>query len=159
MAVNIPDGINHVTHDTLDLLLPVLTSYQACYNRKDVTAEENRAYIGQFIDQPDRGAFHIYAHKGEALGFTGIYFNYSTVRTQQFGLMNDLFVAEKARRHGIGRALVSNAAYFCLEQGCKVMRWATEMDNTTAQSLYSKMAHFKTDWKHYEVLLEHIPKR
>ena len=54
---------------------------------------------------------------GVVVGFTQLYPIFSSVRTARTWLLNDLFVAEGARRFGVARALLDAAAAFAREQG------------------------------------------
>lgn len=50
--------------------------------------------------------------------------------------LEDLFVAPAARGHGIGRALIDDAAAQARARGCHRLYWHTRADNTRARTLY-----------------------
>jgi GNAT superfamily N-acetyltransferase len=58
------------------------------------------------------------------------------VRTARTWLLNDLFVAEGARRGGVARALLDAAAAFAREQGAAGVMLETTRDNGPARALY-----------------------
>jgi GNAT superfamily N-acetyltransferase len=51
-------------------------------------------------------------------------------------LLEDLYVAEEARRSGLGRALVEGAIARARERGCRRMELDTNEDNAPARALY-----------------------
>ena len=55
--------------------------------------------------------------KGEAVGFTLWTFNYSTWEGRRGLFLEDIFVEERARRYGVGRALMADLARRALAQG------------------------------------------
>ena len=63
---------------------------------------------------------------------------YSSVRTARTWILNDLFVAESARRSGAARALLDAAAEFAREQGAGGISLETTRDNGPARALYRK---------------------
>jgi GNAT superfamily N-acetyltransferase len=73
---------------------------------------------------------------GDALGFTHLYPLFSSVRTARVWLLNDLFVADAARRQGVARALLDAAVVFAREQGAAGLMLETGSDNAPARALY-----------------------
>jgi GNAT superfamily N-acetyltransferase len=53
-------------------------------------------------------------------------------------ILNDLFVAEEARRRGVGARLLRVARDYALRTGAVRLALATAVTNTTAQSLYER---------------------
>jgi ribosomal protein S18 acetylase RimI-like enzyme len=64
--------------------------------------------------------------------------------------IDDLFVAETAREHGVGRQLIDAVKQFGSEKNLGVIQWITKGDNETARKLYDDVAH-PTDWVTYEL--------
>lgn len=73
---------------------------------------------------------------GVAVGFTQLYPMYSSVRTARTWILNDLFVAETARRSGVARALLVAAAQFARDDGAAGISLETTCDNAAARALY-----------------------
>ena len=69
-------------------------------------------------------------------GFTQLYPIFSSVRTARTWLLNDLFVAEHARRGGVARALLNAAAEFGRSEGAAGLVLETTVDNAPARALY-----------------------
>ena len=70
------------------------------------------------------------------VGFTQLYPMYSSVRMARTWILNDLFVAEHARRGGVARALLDAAAAFAREDGAAGISRETTRDNASARALY-----------------------
>lgn len=77
-----------------------------------------------------------------------IYFmNFSTWSGAPGLYLEDLFVRPEARRHGLGRKLLSGLARIATDRGCKRMEWAVLDWNTPAQDFYKKLGAFEmTGW-------------
>jgi ribosomal protein S18 acetylase RimI-like enzyme len=73
---------------------------------------------------------------GRAAGFTQLYPMFSSVRTARIWILNDLYIDEGARRHGVGKALLDAAAQFAKEQGTAGLVLETTRDNEAARALY-----------------------
>jgi len=69
-------------------------------------------------------------------GFTQLYPMFSSVRAARTYVLNDLYVAEHARRGGVGEALLRAAARFGRERGAIRLELETMPENLAAQSLY-----------------------
>jgi GNAT superfamily N-acetyltransferase len=54
------------------------------------------------------------------------------------GYLEDLFVAEKARGQGLGRALIEDLVAIGRARGWRRLYWLTEIENTTARRLYDQ---------------------
>jgi ribosomal protein S18 acetylase RimI-like enzyme len=61
---------------------------------------------------------------------------FSSVRTARIWVLNDLYIDESARRHGVGRALLDAAAQFAKEQDAAGLVLETTRDNEAARALY-----------------------
>lgn len=73
---------------------------------------------------------------GVAAGFTQLYPMFSSVRTARTWILNDLFVADEARRSGVARALLDAAAQYARDDGAAGISLETTRDNTAARALY-----------------------
>ncbi|MBT3765194.1 MAG: GNAT family N-acetyltransferase [Rhodospirillaceae bacterium] len=64
--------------------------------------------------------------------------------------LQDLFVAEKARNLGAGRALIETLSQKATEENWYRVYWLTDRDNTTARKLYDKVTTV-TNWVRYDI--------
>jgi GNAT superfamily N-acetyltransferase len=65
---------------------------------------------------------------GEPVGFALFFHNYSTWRGRIGLFLEDIFVTERARRHGVGRCLIEDLAALAVARGCarfdlSVLHW------------------------------------
>lgn len=86
----------------------------------------------------------------EPVGFVQLYPVFSSVQMKKSWVLNDLFVAEHARNHGIGEALLQQAKQFGRETGAAYLVLQTASDNYNAQSVYEKNGWIKTQDFFYE---------
>jgi putative acetyltransferase len=76
---------------------------------------------------------------GKATGFAQLYPTFSSVRAARHLVLNDLIVHRRARRNGVGRALLDAAARFARDRGIARLKLSTAIDNTPAQRLYESL--------------------
>jgi GNAT superfamily N-acetyltransferase len=76
---------------------------------------------------------------GESAGFALFFHNYSTWRGQRGLYVEDLFVPERFRRRGIGRALLCELARIARLRCCARMEWAVLSWNQPAIDFYRSL--------------------
>ena len=64
--------------------------------------------------------------------------------------IRDRFTSSDARGRGVGSALLTRLAEIARDEGATVVRWITAGDNTTARSLYDRVAT-QTPWVTYDL--------
>lgn len=74
----------------------------------------------------------------EPVGFMQLYPIFSSVGLKRTWLLNDLYVAAFARKHGVGKLLLEEAKQFGKETKSRWLLLQTGADNFTAQSVYEK---------------------
>ena len=90
---------------------------------------------------------------GKVIGFT--HFHYQLTTWSQIGhcYLEDLFVEQHSRGKGAARALIEAVRARAVERGYSELFWITRSTNTTARTLYDKVAT-ATDFIRYEIPLE-----
>lgn len=91
---------------------------------------------------------------GVVAGFAQLYPMYSSVRTARTWILNDLFVAEAARRRGVARALLDAASAFAREDGAAGISLETTRDNAPARALYREAGWNEDDTQWYSLRLD-----
>ena len=71
------------------------------------------------------------------VSFNSIHY-FSSVSLQKTWLLNDVYVKETQRKHGIGRMLLDEAKLFGKESGAGWLLLQTANDNYIAQIVYEK---------------------
>lgn len=94
------------------------------------------------------------AEQGEKLlGFTQLFPSFSSVSIQRLWILNDLFVAQEARKQGAAEMLMNAAKSFAIETNSKGIILETDVDNVQAQSLYHKLGYNKQDSTYHYFLV------
>ncbi|MDH3214684.1 MAG: GNAT family N-acetyltransferase [Candidatus Krumholzibacteria bacterium] len=78
-----------------------------------------------------------------ALGFTQLYPSYSSVSMQRLWILNDLYVDQRSRNRGVGRALIDRACKLAIDTGAKGLILETAIDNRVAKRLYEEYGFAK----------------
>ena len=130
--------IRQATIHDLDVLVPLFDGYRQFYEQGSDLALARRFLTERFAhhesvillacDRQQRG-----------LGFTQLYPLFSSVRAVRTYLLNDLFVATDARRHGVARSLMLAAADHAHALGAANLSLTTALDNAPAQALYESL--------------------
>jgi ribosomal protein S18 acetylase RimI-like enzyme len=90
------------------------------------------------------------AFDGEnAIGFMQLYPSFSSVSMQRIIILNDLYIDEKWRGRGVGKALIKEAEKIALENGIKKITLSTAQDNVKAQKLYEAEGFLKGGFFNY----------
>lgn len=71
------------------------------------------------------------------------YLFHTTVWTADSCYLQDLFVDEAARGHGVARALIERVAQAARERGASRLYWQAKHDNARARALYDTLAQHK----------------
>jgi GNAT superfamily N-acetyltransferase len=113
------------------------------------------ALARSLISDPDREGLQLLARDaaGDAVGFATIYWSWSTARAGRLGIMNDLFVAERARGRGLADRLVLECAAHCRSRGALALEWETALDNHRAQAVYDRLGGVRERWLSYSLEL------
>ena len=122
-------------------------AYQVFY-RVDIPEADTRALWARLLDpgEPVHGALAV--GPDGAVGLAHWLTHRSTWSAADYCYLNDLYVAERARRGGIGRRLIEHVYGDARARGCAQVYWLTHETNTTAQSLYNAVAR-RTGFIHY----------
>jgi GNAT superfamily N-acetyltransferase len=79
---------------------------------------------------------------GRLVGFAHYLFHRATFSLTDHCYLEDLFVAEDARRLGAGRALIGAVMKAARRAGSKRVYWHTEETNRAARALYDSLATY-----------------
>ena len=146
-------SVHRATSGDLDALVPLFDGYRGFYEqpsdtglaREFLAARLQRGESAIFIATLDDG--------GMPAGFTQLYPTFSSVRAARVWVLNDLFVAPRARKRGVAQALLDAAAAFARDDGAIRLELETTPENNTAQSLYRSAG-----WHEYDGTLRfHLP--
>jgi ribosomal protein S18 acetylase RimI-like enzyme len=138
----------------LDALAELFDGYRQFYRTSSDLAAA-RAFLKERLELDESVVFVASLPESDALsGFTQLYPFFSSVRMRRLWILNDLFVAEKARQRGVARALMEAARAFASSTGAASLELATEVTNTSAQALYEDLGYARDDdFYHYALTL------
>lgn len=132
-----PLSVRMATPSDLAPLSALFDAYRQFY-RQPADIERARDFIGERQARGD--SWILVAQNGDALvGFCQLYPSFSSTHTSRIAILNDLFVAETARRQGVAHALMRAAEELGRNLGMRALELSTAITNTGAQSLYEAM--------------------
>lgn len=144
--------VRQATIHDLDAITPLFDAYRRFYAQPG-DLERARGFLRERFAHHESVILLAVDVDGAALGFTQLYPVFSSVRCVRSYLLNDLFVAPAARKHGVGARLLTAAAEFARANGAASMSLSTATDNAAAQHLYEALG-----WKSETGFLEyHLP--
>ncbi len=112
----------------------------AAYEREPEAVEVTAAILRAQMESNDPPFECLIAElDGAAAGFALFFRNYSTWRGRPGLFLEDLFVPERYRRRGIGRALLKRLAALSVERGYGRMEWSVLDWNQPAQDFYRSL--------------------
>jgi ribosomal protein S18 acetylase RimI-like enzyme len=127
-------AVRRANESDLDAIAPLFDAYRQFYHQPS-DLPRAREWLRERMLR-DEAMLLVAERGGTAIGFTQLYPMFSSVRTARLWILNDLFVAAGARRHGVARALLEAAAQACREDGAAGLMLETGRDNFAARALY-----------------------
>lgn len=133
--------IKQASIDDINIVAPLFNAYRIFYNQaSDMAGATNFLYERIVKNQ---STLFIAFINGQAVGFTQLYPIFSSVSLRPALLLNDLYIAETARKMGIATALLNKAKEFGKQNNAGWLLLETAFDNYNAQSLYEKNGWIK----------------
>jgi GNAT superfamily N-acetyltransferase len=132
-------NIHPITRDEVPALLSLIRAL-AAYEKKPhkVIANEADLLRDLFGPQPKFRAL-IAEWNGEPAGYASFFHFYSTYEGSAALFLEDLFVLEEFRGHGIGKSLLAAVAKLALDEGCFGLRWEVLDWNHAAIEFYENL--------------------
>ena len=128
-------NIKQATTVHLDDLILLFDAYRVFY-RQPSNLEAARDFLKERLTKQDSVIYIAYIND-VAVGFTQLYFLFSSVSMQPMYLLNDLYTDSNCRNKSIGTALINKAKAICKQKGYKGIIIQTEKINP-AQHLYQR---------------------
>jgi GNAT superfamily N-acetyltransferase len=143
-------SIARVGPDDLRDLLPLMRAYCDFYDASP-SDEDLLALAKALIADPDREGVQLIGRDGHgaAIGFATVIWTWSTTDAARLGVMNDLFVAERARGGGLAERLIAACRTECARRGASRLAWQTAPDNLRAQAVYDRVGGVREKWIDY----------
>lgn len=146
--------IRQATVHDLDVLVPLFDGYRQFYAQPaDPTLA--RTFLSERFAHHQSLILIACDDQGNGLGFTQLYPLFSSVRAVRIYLLNDLFVAQNARRRGVASALLAASAEHARVLGAANLLLSTAIDNAPAQALYESLGwHRDRSFCEYRLALQ-----
>ncbi len=126
--------VRRATLDDVKIVAPLFNQYRMFYAQAS-DVDTARGFLEERL-RASESVILLATSNGRAAGFTQLYPMYSSVRVARIWILNDLFVAEDARRLGVASALLDAAQVFARGAGALRLELETTHDNLAAQTLY-----------------------
>jgi GNAT superfamily N-acetyltransferase len=121
----------------LDLVAPLFDRYRQFYGKAS-DPEGAREFLRVRLERAESVVLLAFDN-GVAVGFTQLYPSFSSVSMAPILILNDLFVADEARRCGVGATLLAAAAAHGRRAGAVRLALSTALTNGAAQRVYERM--------------------
>ena len=134
-----------------DQIAPLFDGYRQFYGQvSDIAA--GRQFVLERLTH-DQAVIFLALDGEQGVGFTQLFPSFSSVSMRRLWILNDLFVAPAARRHGVARALLEQARQFAIETQAKGLVLETASDNP-ARHVYESLGWQRdTEFYHYSLLV------
>ena len=138
--------------EELDILATLFDTYRVFYGR-DSDMISAREFLSDRIADDDSVLFvAVDDMNGGGLGFAQLYPSFSSVAMKRVWILNDLFVADFARRSGVGRKLMDAVVAFARSTDAARVDLATAKVNIAAKALYEAVDYnLDTQFDHYKL--------
>ena len=141
--------VRHATIHDLDLVAPLFDAYRVFYRQpSDLAASAH--FLRERFQHHESVVMLAVDEEGEGAGFVQLYPVFTSVRMGRLYLLNDLFVAPRARRRGVAAALMHEATDYARAVGAMGIMLTTAHANVEAQRLYESLG-----WKKDEEFREY----
>lgn len=131
-------AITRATLTDAPLIAPLLAAYREFYKKPDGDSVRCEVFLRERISKNESAIF-VARQSNVVAGFTQLYPIFTSVGLARVWHLNDLFVAPEFRRNGVAKALMLHAIAFAKQDGAARLTLETQVDNTSARSLYEKL--------------------
>ena len=136
--------IIQATLEHLDLLTPLFVKYREFYNELSYP-ESSRKFLEKRLRRKESVIYLAMPDDEEKLlGFCQLYPSFSSLSLKRVWILNDIYVAEEARRMLVADRLLQSAKQMAKSTNAVRMRVATSVGNEGAQRLYESIG-FRED--------------
>ncbi|WP_167400443.1 GNAT family N-acetyltransferase [Pseudomonas avellanae] len=133
------------TLEHLDILCPLFIKYREFYG-ESTFPDSSRDFLEKRLRRDESVIYLALANddEGRLLGFCQLYPSYSSLSLKRVWILNDIYVAEDARRQLVADHLMKQAKKMAKETHAVRLRVSTNSNNEVAQKVYESIG-FKED--------------
>jgi ribosomal protein S18 acetylase RimI-like enzyme len=143
--------IIQATLEHLDLLTPLFVKYREFYGELPFP-DSSRAFLEKRLRREESVTYLALHDEDDSklLGFCQLYPSYSSLSLKRVWILNDIYVAEDARRQLVADHLIQKAKKMARETQAVRMRVSTSANNDVAQKVYESIGFREdTQFKNY----------
>ncbi|MDH4555150.1 GNAT family N-acetyltransferase [Pseudomonas sp. BN417] len=142
--------IVQATLEHLDLLTPLFVKYREFYGELPFP-ESSRKFLEKRLSRQESVIYLALADEDDRLlGFCQLYPSFSSLALKRVWILNDIYVAEDARRQLVADRLLQTAKKMARETNAVRMRVSTSVSNEVAHKVYESIGfHEDTEFKNY----------
>ncbi|MBT8768085.1 GNAT family N-acetyltransferase [Pseudomonas boanensis] len=142
--------IVQATLEHLDLLTPLFVKYREFYGELPFP-ESSRKFLEKRLSRKESVIYLALADEDDRLlGFCQLYPSFSSLALKRVWILNDIYVAEDARRQLVADRLLQTAKKMARETNAVRMRVSSKVSNTVAHRMYESIGfHEDTEFKNY----------
>ena len=118
-----------------ELLIELMREFYAC-EHLEFDERAARVALEQILDDRRFGVIHVIRVDGAAAGYLVLTFGFSLEFGGRDALVDELYLRENFRGHGLGKASLELAVEVCREEGIRALHLEVDRVNTRAQVLY-----------------------
>lgn len=126
-----------VTLATVGDVLPLFNAYREFYDQQSDLGQAKQ-FLLERLNKEESVIFLAYINE-QPVGFVQLYPTFSSVAMKKAFILNDLFVAEHARKQGVAQALIEQCYSYCVQKDARYLGLETATNNVRAQKLYEKL--------------------
>ncbi|CAE6939363.1 MULTISPECIES: GNAT family N-acetyltransferase [Pseudomonas] len=131
--------IVQATLEHLDLLTPLFVKYREFYGELPFP-DSSKAFLEKRLRRKESVIYLALAdEEDKLLGFCQLYPSYSSLALKRVWILNDIYVAEDARRQLVADRLLQTAKNMAKETNAVRMRVSTSLDNEVAHKVYESI--------------------
>ena len=145
--------IVQATLEHLDLLTPLFIKYREFYGELPFP-DSSRKFLETRLKRKESVIYLALADdEDKLLGYCQLFPSYSSLSLKRVWILNDIFVAEDARRMLVSDRLLQTAKQMAKDTNAVRMRVATSVSNEVAQKTYESIG-FREDTRFKNYILE-----
>ncbi len=138
--------VRSATISDIEQLSKLFDSYRIFYEKQSDIPKAKEFLTDRILNNESQ--IFVVDHEIDGLcGFVQLYPVFSSTRMQRMWLLNDLFVEERYRGHGISVELINKSKQFCTETKASGLLLETSKTNEIGNNLYYK-TEFELDIEH-----------
>lgn len=141
-----PISIEKITSHNFDSAWPLIDECIRSYGLEAFDVLEYRKFFLHFTQNTQAGVQHVCRMNEIAIGFSTVYFTFSSYYACQVAFINDLYVAAEFRGKGVGKALLENVRDMAKGRGLTLVQWLVRPDNVAAQRFYEPLNTISATW-------------